>query len=246
MNQAQKEAYLREYSLLKNEGKPFFPYAVAKDSIMAFIVMLVIIFLTLLFGAEIGPKANPTTTTYVPRPDWYFYFLFEVLRVIKPPVWEDLATLGVPTAAMILLFLLPFYDRSPERRLERRPVALTAGLLTIAAMAFLTYEGANAGSINQVTMQPPANLTKAQAATFLAGAQVAGQSGCLACHRIGVDGAEGGIGPTLDNVGSYLKPNAIASTLENPTPPMPSFRGIAQQDPKKFQDLIAFLSDLQG
>ena len=67
MNQAQKEAYLREYSVLKNEGEPFFPYAVAHDSIMAAIVLGVIIFLALLFGAELGPKANPTTTTFVSR-----------------------------------------------------------------------------------------------------------------------------------------------------------------------------------
>jgi ubiquinol-cytochrome c reductase cytochrome b subunit/menaquinol-cytochrome c reductase cytochrome b/c subunit len=246
VNQAEKEAYLREYSLLKNEGKPFFPYAVAKDSIMSLIVILVIIFLTLMFGAELGPKANPTTTTYVPRPDWYFFFLFEVLRVIKPPVWVQFATIGVPTVCMILLFLLPFYDRSPERRIERRPVALTAGVLTIAAMAFLTYSGADAGSINEVTMKPPSNLTPAQAATFRAGEEVVGQSGCLACHRIGADGAAGGLGPNLDDVGTFLKPDAIASTLENPTPPMPSFRGIAQQYPNKFKDLVAFLSDLQG
>ena len=61
MNQAEKETYLREYSILKNEGKPFFPYAVAKDALMAVIVMAVIIFLALMFGAEMGPKVNPTT-----------------------------------------------------------------------------------------------------------------------------------------------------------------------------------------
>ncbi len=98
MNQAEKEAYLRDYSILKNEGKPFFPYAVAKDATMAAIVMVVIIFLALLFGAELGPKADPTTTTYVPRPDWYFYFLFEVLRVMKNvPKFTPMATIGVPT-----------------------------------------------------------------------------------------------------------------------------------------------------
>ena len=63
MNQAEKELYLREYSILKSQGKPFFPYAVAKDSIMALIVVLMIVFLSLMFGAEIGPKADPTTTT---------------------------------------------------------------------------------------------------------------------------------------------------------------------------------------
>ena len=84
MNARDKELYLREYSLLKAQGKPFFPYAVAKDSIMACFVLLAIITMSLLFGAELGPKADPTTTTYVPRPEWYFFFLFELLRVIKP------------------------------------------------------------------------------------------------------------------------------------------------------------------
>src|SRR5205807_4545972 len=159
MNQAEKELYLREYSILKNQGKPFFPYAVAKDAIMALVVMIVIILLSLMYGAEMGPKADPTTTTYVPRPDWYFFFLFEVLRVIKPPVFTPMATIGVPTICMVLLFLLPFYDRSPERRIERRPIALAAGLATIAAMAYLTDAGANAGSPNEADMQPPARPT---------------------------------------------------------------------------------------
>ncbi len=150
MNQAEKEQYLREYAQLKNEGKPFFPYAVAKDSIMMLLVMVVIMLLSLLFGAELGPKVNPTTTTYVPRPDWYFFFLFEVLRVMKNvPKFTPFATIGVPTLCMIGLFLLPLYDRSPERLITRRPIALAAGLATIAAIAFLTYSGASTGSPNQ-------------------------------------------------------------------------------------------------
>src|SRR5579871_5486665 len=204
MNQAQKEAYLREYSILKNEGKPFFPYAVAKDAVMALIVMLVIIFLALMFGAEVGPKADPTTTTYVPRPDWYFYFLFEVLRVMKNvPKFTPMATIGVPTICMILLFLLPFYDRSPERLITKRPVALAAGIATIAAMAFLTYTGADTGSPNSVDLKPPGNLSAAQAATFRAGELVVGQSGCLACHVIGANG-NNGPGPNLTHIGSLL------------------------------------------
>ena len=107
--------------------------------------MAVIIAMSIVLGAELGPKADPTTTTYAPRPEWYFFFLFELLRVIKPPALVPLATIGIPTICMILLFLLPFYDRSPERRPERRPIATTAGILTIAAMAYLTYLGAVAG-----------------------------------------------------------------------------------------------------
>jgi ubiquinol-cytochrome c reductase cytochrome b subunit/menaquinol-cytochrome c reductase cytochrome b/c subunit len=242
MNQAEKEVYLREYSILKSEGKPFFPYVVAKDGTMAAIVLLVIIFLALLFGAEQGPKADPTTTTYVPRPDWYFYFLFEVLRVMKNvPKFTPMATIGVPTICMILLFLLPFYDRSPERRIERRPIALAAGIATIAAIAYLTYTGANTGSPNSVDLKPPANFTAQQKAVFTQGELVVGQSGCLACHVIGSNG-NNGPGPNLTHVGSLLPAQAIASTLINPTAPMPSFKNLP---PQKFNALVGFLSELQ-
>jgi ubiquinol-cytochrome c reductase cytochrome b subunit/menaquinol-cytochrome c reductase cytochrome b/c subunit len=245
VNQQEKEQYLREYSVLKNEGKPFFPYAVAKDSIMAVIVMAVIIFLALYMGVNLGPKVDPTTTTYVPRPDWYFYFLFEVLRVMKNiPKFTDLATIGVPTICMILLFLLPFYDRSPERRIERRPVALAAGVVTILAMAFLTYSGANTGSPNSVDLKPPSNLTASEKATFRAGELVVGQSGCEACHLIGSNG-NNGPGPNLTHIGSLLRPAAIAATLRNPTSPMPSFASLAKNEPQKFSDLIQFLAMLQ-
>jgi menaquinol-cytochrome c reductase cytochrome b/c subunit len=245
MNQAEKEIYLREYSILKNQGKPFFPYAVAKDSVMSVVVMFVILFLALMFGAEVGPKVDPTTTTYVPRPDWYFFFLFEVLRVMKNiPKFTDLATIGVPTICMILLFLLPFYDRSPERHILRRPVALVAGLTTIFAMAFLTYSGANTGSPNSVDLPPPSSLTASEAATYRAGEMVVGQSGCLACHVIG-DNGNSGPGPDLTHIGRILRPQAIASTLRNPTAPMPSFAGLAKQSPQKFNSLVNFLAELQ-
>jgi ubiquinol-cytochrome c reductase cytochrome b subunit/menaquinol-cytochrome c reductase cytochrome b/c subunit len=245
VNQAEKELYLRDYSILKNQGKPFFPYAVAKDSVMAVIVMIVIMVLSLLFGAEIGPKANPTTTTYVPRPDWYFFFLFEVLRVMRNvPKLTPMATIGVPTICMILLFLLPLYDRSPERLITRRPIALVAGLATIAAMAYLTYTGANTGSPNAVSLPPPSGLSSAQQATFRAGEVVVGESGCLACHVIG-DNGNNGPGPPLTHIGSKLRPGGIAATLRNPTAPMPSFKNLALQSPQKFQNLVNFLSMLQ-
>src|SRR5947208_453595 len=155
MNALEKEAYLREYSILKAQGKPFFPYAVAKDSIMAVVVMAAIITMSIVLGAEQGPKVDPTTTTYTPRPEWYFFFLFELLRVLKPSYLVPLATFGIATIAMVLLLLLPFYDRNPERRPERRPVAMTALVLTVIAMAYLTYEGANTGAPTEVAQAIP-------------------------------------------------------------------------------------------
>ena len=244
MNNQEKEHYLREYSILKSQGKPFFPYAVAKDALMACVVMAVIILMSLTLGAELGPKADPTTTTYTPRPEWYFFFLFELLRVIKPAALVPLATIGIPTICMILLFLLPFYDRNAQRRPERRPVATTAGILTIVAMAFLTYEGANAGPPTQIDMPTPLAVKQqgpSAVAEFNAGRAVAAQSGCLACHKIGDNGNDGP-GPPLTEIGSRLARAGIAQTLINPTTPMPSFKNL---EPEKFSALVTFLSQLQ-
>jgi menaquinol-cytochrome c reductase cytochrome b/c subunit len=248
MNKAEKEAYLREYSILKSQGKPFFPYAVAKDSVMACVVMLVIILLSLTLGAELGPKADPTTTTYTPRPEWYFFFLFELLRVIKPPSLVALATIGIPTICMILLFLLPFYDRGPERRPERRPIAMAAAIFTIAAMGYLTYLGASAGPPTQIDQPTPARVAKLGPqvlAQYEKGKQVVAQSGCLACHKIGENGNDGP-GPHLTDIADRLPSQAIARTLINPTAPMPSFLGLEKNQPDKFKALVSYLSQLQG
>ena len=153
MDAREKEQYLREYYILKGKGKPFFPYAVFKDGAMACIVMVVIILMSIFLGAELGPKADPTSTTYVPRPEWYYFFLFELLRVIKPPALVFIATVGIPTIAMVLLVLLPFIDRNPKRNPLERPVATLAGILTIAAMAYLTILGAVAGSPTEIDMK---------------------------------------------------------------------------------------------
>ena len=244
MNQRQKEDYLREYSVLKSQGKPFFPYAVAKDGVMALITMVVIILMALVLGAELGPKADPTTTTYVPRPEWYFFFLFELLRVIKPAILVPLATIGIPTIAIILLILLPFYDRGPERRPERRPIATTAGILTIATIGYLTYLGAAAGSPTQIEQETPMSIQRAggdMLREFEAGKQVAAQSGCLACHQFGENG-NSGPGPELSNIGERLPGEAIRRTLVNPTAPMPSYRTLP---PEKFDSLVVFLSQLK-
>jgi ubiquinol-cytochrome c reductase cytochrome b subunit/menaquinol-cytochrome c reductase cytochrome b/c subunit len=211
---------------------------------MACIVMACIITMSLVLGAELGSKANPTTTTYVPRPEWYFFFLFEVLRVVKPPSLVPLATIGVPTLAMILLFLLPFYDRSPERRPEHRPIATITGIVVIGAMAFLTYSGANAGSPTAIELATPAAVVKAGGATLATyeqGKLAVAQSGCLACHKIGENGNDGP-GPPLTNVGSRVPKQAIARTLINPTAPMPSFKNLP---PDKFNALVTFLSQLK-
>jgi quinol---cytochrome c reductase cytochrome c subunit, bacillus type len=236
MNAREREQYLREYSILKNQGKPFFPYAVMKDSAMACIVVATIILMSILFGAELGPKADPTTTTYTPRPEWYFFFLFELLRVVKPPELVFIATIGIPTICLVLLLLLPFFDRNPERNPLRRPIATVAGIATIAAMGYLTVLGALAGS--------PTEIDLATAPQYEEGKEITASSGCLGCHKIGENGNT--LGPDLTDIGSRLGRDAIARTLINPTSPMPSYASLEQEHPEQFDKLVEYVASLKG
>jgi mono/diheme cytochrome c family protein len=235
MNAREREQYLRDYSILKGQGKPFFPYAIAKDGAMAAITLGVIILMAILFGAELGPKADPTTTTYTPRPEWYFFFLFELLRVVKPPALVFMATIGIPTICLILLIGLPFYDRSPERHPLKRPVAMVAGVATVAAMAYLTVLGAVAG--------PPSEIELSVAPQYEKGKEVTAASGCLGCHKIGENGNK--LGPNLTEIGDRLGKDAIARTLRNPTSPMPSYATLEKEHPKQFDELVNFVASLK-
>src|ERR687893_1670064 len=236
MDAREKEQYLREYSILKNQGKPFFPYAIAKDSIMACVTLGVIILMAILFGAELGSKADPTTTTYTPRPEWYFFFLFELLRVVKPPELVFVATIGIPTLCLQLLLLLPFFDRGPERHPLRRPIATVAGIATIGAMAYLTVLGALAGS--------PTEIELATSPQYEEGKEITASSGCLGCHKIGENGNT--LGPSLTDIGQRLGPDGIPRTLLNPTSPMPSYASLQQEQPEQFDKLVEYVASLKG
>jgi menaquinol-cytochrome c reductase cytochrome b/c subunit len=232
LNSAEKEAYLRDYELLKKEGKPFFPYAIMKDSTMALIVVLTIAMMAIVLGAEQGPKADPTTTTYTPRPEWYFFFLFEVLRVIKPYELVPVATIGVPTLGMVVLLLLPFFDRGPERRPERRPIAMAVLVLTAVSMAYLTYTGAIAG--------PPTEIDMKVAPQYEPGKELVAQTGCLACHTIG-DNGNGTLGPELTEIGARIPRSAILRSLEAGPGIMPAFDDFSQKQLNQIADFLASL-----
>src|SRR5688572_11426915 len=156
------EEQRRQFDLYKKSverrGKPFFPYAMFHDTVMSFVVVCVITGLACLWyftsGEEagdagvLGPRytgeSDPGTISFTPRPDWYFYFLFYLLRIFKWPESVILATVGIPTILLIILFALPFIDLRRERRLLRRPVAVVTVIVVAISMGVLTYKGATA------------------------------------------------------------------------------------------------------
>jgi menaquinol-cytochrome c reductase cytochrome b/c subunit len=139
---------------------------------------------------------------------------------------------------------VPFYDRGPERRPERRPIATLAGVAVIFAMCYLTYRGAHAGTPDALEISPPAAVTangRAALRRWDEGRPLIAQSGCEACHTIG-DNGNSGPGPNLTHIGSRIPRLGIARTLVNPTAPMPSFKNLP---PKKFDAVVEFLSEMK-
>jgi menaquinol-cytochrome c reductase cytochrome b/c subunit len=199
--QARRAQHARYKEDVARRGKPFYPYAMFHDTVMSLVVVVVIVVLAVIWkwttpgdhtgtGAGwLGPlysdQADPGTTSFVPRPDWYFYFLFYLLRIFKWPDSVILGTVGIPTIIMVLMLALPFVDLRRERRLSRRPVALVITVLTVIAMGVLTYKGATAKEvlasevISDVPRWAKENKLPKDA---VPGAQVFAQVGCLNCH----------------------------------------------------------------
>ncbi|HET9673756.1 MAG TPA: c-type cytochrome [Gaiellaceae bacterium] len=261
----EKRAYFKRYKEdVEREGKPFFPYAMFHDTVMSLVVVAVIIGLACVWyftadGTEagaIGPwyaaEADPGTTNFIPRPDWYFYFLFYLLRIFKWPESVILGTVGIPTILMILLIGLPFIDRRRERRLLRRPVAILAAAITAVSMGVLTYKGATAreslGSEAVAAVDDWSQRQGGFSEEAHRGAEVFAQVGCLQCHTYLGSGSSNVGAPDLSNIGSSGQDAAFfARYVANPSQfgnnVMPSFENLGAEN---LAAIAAFLEASKG
>jgi len=265
----ERRAEFRRYKDdVQREGKPFFPYAVFHDSVMALVVVAVIIALAVVWrqtaihaedgigilGPLVTDKADPGTTSFVPRPDWFFYFLFYLLRVFKWPESVVLGTVGIPTICLILLIGLPFLDKRSERRPLRRPVALVAAVLVVISMGVLTWKGATAKeSLGSETVALVPEWAAKQGFTGNKQAEEGGvlfaQSGCLNCHVYLGSGAQNLGAPELTAEGAKNKgikwqvDHLKCPSCVNPGSPMPAFAGLGDENLTK---IATFLEASKG
>jgi len=264
---AQHKRYKQD---VESGGKPFFPYAVFHDTVMSLVTVLVIAGLACVWyftsdeaaGEEgtgwLGPRyteeADPGTTNFVPRPDWYFFFLFYLLRIFKWPESVVLGTVGVPTICLILLLALPFLDLRREKRLARRPVAVVAAILVVMSMGVLSYKGATAEE-SQGIQNNSVIVEWARVQGFsgnevaIRGAELFSETGCMQCHVYLTAGAQNLGAPELTDAGASGKgvdyytrwianPQAI-----KPGNPMPKY---AQLGRENLRALATFVDASKG
>lgn len=230
-----KEEYLERYKKLKAEGKPLFPYAVFKDTVMALLVLIVLSFLAYHFGAELEELADPTDSNYNPRPEWYFLFLFQALKMF-PGKLEALAAVVLPCAALAFLFFLPFLDRGPERHFLKRPFFTLLGIVSLATIGTLTYRGYTSPLTNPI-------LEKNH--LVLAGERLFRDLSCSYCHKIG--GKGGAVGPELDKVAGAETEEWLTKHFRDPQAVTP---GSAMPKLNLLDDeihaLVAYMKSLGG
>jgi mono/diheme cytochrome c family protein len=168
MNEREKQEYLEKYHQEKEEGVPFFPDIIFKDVIVSFIVFLVLIGLAYFIGASLEARANPADSSYTPRPEWYFLFLFQLLKYF-PGKLEVVGVILIPGLAILLLFLLPVLDRSTKRYFLDRPVVTGLTLLTVAVVITLT-------TLAVLETPPPTQATQGDPVALLY------SQNCAPCH----------------------------------------------------------------
>ncbi len=247
--------YEAEHHESTKAGHPFFPYAMFHDTVVNLIVVLVIVAMAIIWHATAGTinqahptgqygwlgelyqtKANPAVQATEPRPDWYFLFLFELLRIFKTPWQLIFATIIVPTMMMVLLVAWPFIDRGRDRRLSRRPVGVAVGFIVPTVLIALTMAGAVApGAVSGTT------ITGNPAFDKLAAASVIQQAQCTSCHNFG--GGGGNIGPNLSHGAPRPALADITAQITNGGHGMPPFKNVLS--PTEIKELAAFVFGLK-
>ncbi len=173
MNEQEKKKYLDEYKKEKEKGVPFFPDIIFKDTIASLLIFIILVALAYFIGAPLEARANPADTTYTPRPEWYFLFLFQALKYF-PGNLEVVGAMVLPGLFILLLILLPFIDKSPKRFFLNRPFASIAALVVVVGIGFLTI-----ASVREAPAPQEAVVVDKAAALYA--------TNCANCHGPSID-----------------------------------------------------------
>jgi ubiquinol-cytochrome c reductase cytochrome b subunit len=212
--------YHAVYDDFKARGRRFFPDLIVEDAIVSVVVILVVVLFAVLFGTPLEGPADPTNTSYVPRPEWYFLFLFELLKYF-PGSLEWVGVVLLPGLFVIVMLALPFFDRGPLRSPRYRPIGTAAAALSVIAVTALT--------VRAIQTTPPALVDDRNArltSTEVVGRQLVQAQGCTSCHVIAGQGTT--VGPSLDGIATRRSAAYVHSYIEdpkslNPAATMPAF-----------------------
>jgi ubiquinol-cytochrome c reductase cytochrome b subunit len=158
-------------------GPPYHPNHSLKEALVALLTVAVVAYLALQHGAPLEAEADPADLAYDPRPEWYFLGLFQLLKFF-PGSLESIGAFWLPNLFLACLAFLPFFDRNPERKLKKRPLALSLGILFLVSIISLTWLGAQDRPKHYRTPPHPLGASPEIKRGYL----LVRREGCFSCH----------------------------------------------------------------
>lgn len=224
--------------------KKFYPEQVFKDTVAIFVAFIILFMLAAFAEAPLGRLADPTDTSYIPRPEWYFLFLFQTLKFFEGPL-EVVGSVVLPSLAMLALALVPFIDRGQMRRVTQRTVAI--GVVVFAAIG---WTGLTVAAIKSTPPEAAESMMASEPQEWeqlspqeLAGVGYFRQENCVSCHKIGEKGKA--IGPDITRSASKRDAAWLIDHFKRPAQMVPgtSMPVITLTD-SQLNSLAAFLLKL--
>lgn len=240
-----RATYLKEYhELTQKDGVPFMPDAFRKDLVFSGLIILALVACAAFFG-PFGPKGqpDPTVVQAVPRPDYFFLWIYAALALL-PPQMETILLLVGPAIAIGFLIVLPLFSATGEKSWRRRPVAVLSVLLIFVTLAALTQLGTHAPwspHMDAWSSAPvPPSLLAGRSALERQGALVFQAKQCRNCHALGGEGGQRG--PALDSVATRLTSDQLIRQVLQGRGNMPAYG--KNLSPAETTALVAFLNSL--
>ncbi|MDQ0898351.1 MULTISPECIES: menaquinol-cytochrome c reductase cytochrome b/c subunit [unclassified Paenibacillus] len=231
----------KDYSAYPGKSEAFVPNFLLKEWMVGVVVLVGMLVLVMTEPAPLGYPADPKNTAFIPMPDWYFLFMYQLLKY--PYTSGDYVVLGAVVVPGLLfggLLLAPFLDTGKERRFYRRPIASSLMILSLIACTYLTY---TSWSHYQVELKEKniipehikreeemhankgaaaggggAKETKKSAAIVAAddpGAELYKKATCLSCHGAGLKGMPASGVPALLGIGDKMSQDEILGVIKN-------------------------------
>ncbi len=242
--------YKTRYAASKGAGVPFWPNIIYKDVAVGLAVVVTLVILAKVTGAGLEAPADPSDTLYVPRPEWYFLPLYQLLKLV-PGSWESAVAVGLPTAIVVALLLLPFFDRKSVRTLTRRPAAVASLSVVLAGSGLL---------IGSAVREEPATTVVPESSRPLSSIERSGRAlfqrqQCATCHVIAGQKApakkdDAPDAPDLSEVGLKHSTAWLHSFIEDPArfhadSKMPAF-GPPTLTHQEIEEITRYLTTLRG
>ncbi|MBM7647980.1 menaquinol-cytochrome c reductase cytochrome b/c subunit [Bacillus ectoiniformans] len=230
----------KDYSEYPGKTEAFWPNFLLKEWMVGAVFLIGYLCLTVAHPSPLERVADPTDTGYIPLPDWYFLFLYQLLKyTYASGPYNVIGAFVIPGLAFGGLLLAPFIDRGPERRPMKRPFATGFMMLALAATVFLTWESVAYHDWEAAKAQ--GKITEeAEIDENSDGFKIYQENGCINCH--GDNLAGGAAGPTL--VGTGLKPDEIKEIAKNGKGAMPA--GQFKGNDEELDKLAEFISTLEA